>query len=170
MGRAKEIYINQLQSKLSKLWFKNPEEWKQYHVIRDFLKQLPEFKKLSERTIMRYLSRLVETGFLEKKVELSHRTWYKPKPVKFRKAVLKERIDGIDDQKLLQVLDNFSLFFLAEYYEIEKKQKDLPENLKVVKAFEAARKQMTEMYENLKQIDEELEKLKYASKVKVVNQ
>jgi len=142
MVRKKEVYNSELQSIISKLWDKKPNEWKRYHTLRNYLKQFPEFKKLSERTIMRYISQLVENGFLEKRVELNHQTWYKPKITEFYKVSLKDRIDKINNRNLLQTLDNFSLIFLAEYYKMREKQKSEPEFWSVV---EASKKRFMEM-------------------------
>jgi len=114
MVRVKEFSLNETERKISQLWMQNPDEWKQYHVIRDALRQrFPELKNLSERTIMRYFSQLVEIGFFEKKIEPSHRTWYRPKAAEFRKTILKDRIEKLEDPQFLQDLDTFSLFLFA---------------------------------------------------------
>ena len=101
MTKTKTVSLLNLKRKLAKLWRKEPQEWKRYHQIRDYLKQSPEFNSLSERTIIRYLNHLMKIGFLEKKIEPTHRTWYKPKNIELQREELKQIIDEIENEKLL---------------------------------------------------------------------
>jgi hypothetical protein len=81
-------------TKILHLWTDNEEEWKQYHKLRDKIKEaIPKLKHSSERTIMRYLQLLVKVNKLEKKIKSDHSTWYKPKPDVVSKERFKEGID-----------------------------------------------------------------------------
>jgi len=77
MGKWKQIPLETVKQMLKSFWRDNPAEWRQYHALRNFLKKQPQLRNASERTIMRYLAELCREGFLEKRVEPTHRTWYR---------------------------------------------------------------------------------------------
>lgn len=78
MGKLKQMSIGEVKQILIQFW-KNTDEWKRYHEIRNYLRTFPKLKDVNERTIMRYLAELEKTGFLEKRVEKTHQTYYKIK-------------------------------------------------------------------------------------------
>jgi len=154
MGRWKQLPIDgngkTLKRLLTKLWSKNFEEWKQYHEIRDYLKNLPELKNVSERTIMRYLKSLVEEGFLEKKVEETHRTWYKPKnKAEIYRQSLLELIGQIDDEEFLALLYHFQLTA----------QSELANGKPLPKAFKVAEEKTLQLWQAAKQLREALNRI-----------
>ncbi|MEM4679565.1 MAG: hypothetical protein QXL98_01360 [Thermofilaceae archaeon] len=107
MGRRKEIPLDYgVKAKLALLWQNNTNEWKRYHEIRNHLKSFPEFKKISERTIIRYINQLCTEGFLEKRIELTHRTWYKPREaILVRKEALKQAIEALNDEHVIESVE-----------------------------------------------------------------
>jgi len=151
MVRVKEFSLNETERKISQLWMQNPDEWKQYHVIRDALRQrFPELKNLSERTIMRYFSQLVEIGFFEKKIEPSHRTWYRPKAAEFRKTILKDRIEKLEDPQFLQDLDTFSLFLLKALNDAYESSQETPGFLEILESVRSQFLKLKQAQETIK--------------------
>ncbi|MGP3705269.1 MAG: hypothetical protein ACKD6O_08290 [Candidatus Bathyarchaeota archaeon] len=75
MGKWAQTSPEKVKRYLATVWA-NPDEPKQYHVLRDILKKMPELRYVSERTILRYLNTFVKTGFLTKTIEETHKTWY----------------------------------------------------------------------------------------------
>lgn len=76
MAKPKAMPLSLVKSALAEFWAENPNEAKPYHVIRNYLTS--RFKGVSERTVFRVLNQLVKEGVLQKNVEPTHRTWYKP--------------------------------------------------------------------------------------------
>jgi hypothetical protein len=96
MAKTQEIYPQEIKNTLNMLWHSNPQEWKQYNTIRNHLRQHLKNKKISDRTIIRYINQLVnDAKYLEKRIEPNHRTWYRPNQELFTKHEIKNNIDSL---------------------------------------------------------------------------
>lgn len=81
--------------KILTLWPYGNTDWKQYHVLRDEIKKrFPEESKVDEKTIMRWLQELCQDNQLEKREDKNRRTYYRPTPEGYARAVLHEFADS----------------------------------------------------------------------------
>lgn len=73
------------------LWLK-PSEWKQHRELLNQIKKMDELrgKKITDRTIMRYLRDLYHDEQLEKKVDMNRNTWYRPDMTEYSRARIHE--------------------------------------------------------------------------------
>jgi hypothetical protein len=95
MVKTQETPLKKIKDMLDILWSSNPKEWKQYNTIRNHLRQHFKNKEISERTLIRYINQLVTTNYLEKRIELNHRTWYRPNEELFTKHQIKNNVDAL---------------------------------------------------------------------------
>ena len=95
------------------LWLKS-SEWKRYNELLEQIKKMNELKgkKISDRTIIRYLNNLYHDKKLEKKADVNRVTWYRPDRTEYARARIHEFADSAKPRitiNSVEVVDFFNL-------------------------------------------------------------
>jgi hypothetical protein len=94
---------------LLQIWEAREEEWIRYRdIVEEIRKWFPGLAKAHERTMIRYLNKLVKEERIEKKITLDHRTWYRPKNAKdVAQTVVNHVLETYPNDYFKTVLETF---------------------------------------------------------------